>query len=72
MRKLYRQIAKARMTKAGIGNVNKKLARRDAKGNVFWREIIFGKYAKETEALQIVNKAKTRKIKKLERSLAHV
>ena len=72
MRKYYRELAKGRMHSVGIGNVNRKLKRRNGKGLVFWREIIFGSLAKEAEAIQLRKKVKSRKLRKLERRLSHV
>lgn len=45
MRKYYRAIAKARMKACGVGNVNKKMARVNTKGEKLWRAFIWGEYA---------------------------
>lgn len=52
MRKYLRSVAKARLKVLGAEKVNKKMGRRNAKGNPLWKEVLFGEYAKQAEAKQ--------------------
>ena len=63
MRKYYRQIAKARMKAAGVGNVNRKMGG-VTYGVKNWRRIVFGDLAKDAEGWQTTKKPK-RRIRKL-------
>lgn len=66
MRKLYRQIAKARMKACGVGNVNKKMARMNAKGEKLWRAFIWGEYAEKGRLAQLgVQKKPKRRIRRI-------
>ena len=66
MRKYYRQIAKARMKAAGVGNVNRKMSG-VTDGVKNWRRIVFGDLAKDAEGWQTRKKGRQpkRRIKKL-------
>lgn len=66
MRKLYRQIAKARMKACGVGNVNKKMARTNAKGEKLWRAFIWGEYADHGKKAQLALKVGKRRIRKIQ------
>ena len=53
MRKYYRAIAKARMKACGVGKVNKKMARENAKGEKLWRSFLWGELAEEGKRAQM-------------------
>lgn len=52
MRKYLRNIAKARLKVLGAEKVNRKMGKRNSKGNPLWKEVLFGEYAKAAEAKQ--------------------
>ena len=52
LRTVERQIAKARLTIMGVGNVNKKLARRGEDGIPNWKRALFGKTGEEAARAQ--------------------
>lgn len=61
MRKYLLQIAKERLKALGVGNVNKKLARKNKDGVPLWRAVLTGEFAKDgRDALK-----KARKIRRL-------
>ena len=49
MRKYLRQIAKARMTAMGIGNVNRGLGKKGEDGVANWRKALYGKSGEAAE-----------------------
>ena len=54
-RGLKRQIAKARMAVAGVGNVNRKMSYKDASGVKNWRKALFGKTGKQAHDAQMAD-----------------
>ena len=62
MRKYLRAIAKARMKACGVGNVNKKMARKNEKGEKLWRAFLWGEYAEQGRKAQVKPKRKVRRI----------
>ena len=64
MRKYLRQIAKARMKACGVGNVNKKMARTNSKGEKLWRAFLWGEYADKGRRALMKYKPK-RKIRRI-------
>lgn len=64
LRKYQRQIARATLQKAGVGNVNRKMARRNSEGMPFWKAVL--------DEVKKTKPVKTRKIRKIERSMANV
>lgn len=68
LRKYKRQIAKGRMTAAGVGNVNKKMHIADEKGVVNWRKAL-GKDAERPQMRQNAGKKRPgRKIRPIVRA----
>lgn len=71
MRSLERQIARARLTAMGVGNVNKKMSnqRKNRDGipleNKMWKRVLFGDLARRGEVA--INKQKWQKSRKLRR-----
>ena len=65
MRKLKRQIAKARLNAMGVGNVNRKMSRRKD-GLPLWRAVTEGKSGRDARRVQM-NFGKLMKAKREER-----
>lgn len=49
MRKYLRQIAKARLTAMGVGNVNRGLRKKDSDGVPNWKKALYGKTGEAAE-----------------------
>ena len=54
-RSLKRQVARARMTLMGIGNVNRKMSYKDASGVKNWEKALFGKTGKQAHDAQMAD-----------------
>ena len=67
MRKYLRQIAKARMKACGVGNVNKKMARMNSKGEKLWQAFLWGEFAKDGIRAQFRQGLKRRTKRKIRR-----
>ena len=52
MRKYKRQIAKARLTIMGVGNVNRKM-NKNREGVPLWRAVLTGDFGKKAERAQM-------------------
>jgi hypothetical protein len=66
MRKYLRQIAKERMKACGVGNVNRKMRRMNAKGEKLCRSFISGEYAELGERALCGMKTPKRRIRKIQ------
>lgn len=53
IRTVERQIAKARMTIMGVGNVNRKLSLKNHEGRKNWRVALFGKTGEDAHRAQM-------------------
>ena len=54
LRSYKRQIAKARLTAAGVGNVNSKLATKNADGLPNWKKALYGESGQAAEKALIM------------------
>ena len=69
MRKYLRQIAKARMTIMGIGNVNKKLHLKNHEGIPNWKVALYGKTGQEAEQAQWKDGQRIKQAKEAKKSI---
>ena len=60
MRKYKRQIARERLTIIGVGNVNKKMGKKN-NGVPMWRAVLTGDLGKQAEKAQCPNPKKQKK-----------
>ena len=67
MRKYLRQIAKARMKACGVGNVNKKMARTNSKGEKLWMAFMWCEFAADGIRAQLGLKRKRSALRKIRR-----
>ena len=65
MRKYLRQIAKARMTLMGVGNVNEKMRLKGEDGVPNWRKAVSGESGEKARRLQTKNARNTKKPKRI-------
>lgn len=71
LRKAKRQIAKARLTAMGVGNVNRKMSRRKEDGVPNWRKAIEGKTGEDAHRIQM-NYGKLKKARRVNRKIEKV
>ena len=69
-RSLKRQIARARMTLMGVGNVNRKMSYKNASGVKNWKKALFGKTGKKAHDAQMADGRRRKQNEEARKSIA--
>lgn len=69
LRKYKRQIAKARLTVMGVGNVNKKMKTKSSEGIPNWRKALYGESGKSAERAQLMDGLKRKQRDEAKKSI---